>query len=473
MKDIRELDRIFNPQTVAVVGDKAEMGYMWLRNMSTFEGRLYSVQIDPKEIPGIEALGVKNYTSLLDIPEPIDYVLVAVPRQVTPRIIADCITKGVGGVALFSSGFAETGTEEGIRLQDIITEMARKAELKLIGPNCMGIFNPRLGIRNGFNQYYGEGGPVGFISQSGTHSIWFSEVGVLNGVKVSKSVSYGNAVVLDSTDYLEYLSQDEETEIIGIYIEGVKDGRRFFKVLRETTPHKPVIIWKGGVTDDGARATASHTGVLAESPVIWDAVIKQCGAIKVDNLEEMVDAVKALLYLKPTKGDRVGLIAMSGGQSVVVTDTFARDGLRVPTLSDESYAEFATFFNIVGSSYRNPLDISSNLGSVDLVLRMIKILGRDENVDAVVLELAMDFLARVVERGGGFLEQLLDGMVDFKERSPKPFLAILVPGSEEVAAVEARGRITERGIPCFPDFHRGANALKKVVEYHRFLTTQS
>ena len=174
---IRRLERVFNPRTVAVVGDKRAMGYFWLRNMSTFTGKLYSVQIDPNEIPGILELGVSNYASLLDIPDEIDYVVCAVPRPIAPRIVADCVAKKVGGVSLFTSGFAETGEAEGIRLQEQIASMARDGGLVLIGPNCMGIYNRRLGVRQAMDQPAGDEGDVGFISHSGTHAINFSLLG--------------------------------------------------------------------------------------------------------------------------------------------------------------------------------------------------------------------------------------------------------------------------------------------------------
>ena len=226
-RDIKtRLGRAFNPRTVAVVGDKRALGYLWLRSMSTFLGKLYSVQIDPNEIPGIEELGVANYPSLLDIPEEIDYVLCAVPRQVSPRIVADCIAKGVGAVTLFTSGFAETETEEGIRLQEEIAETARKAGLLLIGPNCMGIYNRRLGVRHSWEQPAGDPGNVGFISQSGTHCINFSLVGDRHGIRCSKTVSFGNAIILDVADYLEYLADDAETEVIGLYLEGAREDRK-------------------------------------------------------------------------------------------------------------------------------------------------------------------------------------------------------------------------------------------------------
>ena len=170
----RGLDRAFNPRTVAVVGDKRAMGYLWLRSMSTFQGKVYSVQIDPNEIPGIEELGVPNYSSLLEIPDEIDYVVCAVPRQISPRVVADCIEKGVGAVTLFTSGFAETETEEGIQLQKQVGEMARSAPgggLLLIGPNCMGIYNRRLGLRHSWDQPAGDAGNVGFISCCGWVSL--------------------------------------------------------------------------------------------------------------------------------------------------------------------------------------------------------------------------------------------------------------------------------------------------------------
>src|SRR5439155_17072824 len=231
----KRLDRAFNPRTIAVVGDKRAMGYLWLHCMKTFDGKVYSVQVDPNEIPGIEAIGVPNFKSLLEVPDEIDYVVCAVPRQVSPRIIADCIEKKVGAVALFTSGFAETETPEGIAGQEQVTQMARASGLLLIGPNCMGIYNRRLGVRHSGDQEAGDAGNVAFISQSGTHCINFSLFGAVHGIKCSKTVSFGNAVVLDAPDYLDYLAQDSETEVIALYIEGVKDGRRFLNSLRAAT----------------------------------------------------------------------------------------------------------------------------------------------------------------------------------------------------------------------------------------------
>ena len=472
-KDPKNLDRAFNPRTVAVVGDKQQSNYMWLRGVSNFRGKVYSVQIDPREIPGIEALGVTNYLSLLDIPEPVDYVVCAVPRAVSPRIVQDCIKKEVGAVHLFTSGFAETGTEEGIRLQNIITQMAKEANLNLIGPNCMGIYNPKIGLCVFGPQPESQQGLVGFISQSGTQTGAFARAAQQAGIGVGKAVSYGNAVVLDSSDYLQYLAEDEDTKVIGMYIEGVKDGRRFFECLRETAKEKPVIVWKGGQTEDSARAIASHTASLAVPGAIWDTVIRQCGAIKAHGVEELVDIVKGLLYVAPTHGARLGLIAVSGGHSVEMADAFSLTGFRVPALSDESYRQLSSFFNIIGGSYRNPLEGGGNMAFEERLVSVLDILDKDQNVDAIVMELGG--VGRG-QPGSGFWDRRLEILSSFRKRTGKPFLttnAIGTPGAGFGEMGEFTNRLMEADIPSFPSFRRCADALKKITEYYNFHNGES
>jgi len=465
--DREALDRAFNPRCVAVVGDKMATGYVWLRNMSTFTGKLYSVQIDPSELPGIEQLGVKNYKSLLDIPEPVDYVLVAVPRAVAPRIIGDCIRKGVGGVSLFTSGFAETHSDEGASLQETLIQMARDANLNLIGPNCMGVFNPKLGVRQDINQYHGQSGPVGFISQSGTHAIFFSQVGARHGLLISKSVSYGNGAVLNSEDYLDYLSDDDDTKVIGLYIEGVKDGRRFLDSLRRAARRKLVLVWKGGLGEEGYRAISSHTGSLASPPILWDSMVKQCGAVRIDNLDEMIDCMKTILYVNPPRGTRVALVAQSGGQSVVIADAFARAGLTAPLLSQSSYQQFASFFNTIGGTYLNPLDTSWHAPSIKDSIRILDILSTDENVDSLVAELSLPFLSQIWDFYPPYLDELVSALADFKARCSKAFLVVTSAGQLEEEALTVRNKLMDRGVPSFPGFDRAARALAKVAEYHR------
>ena len=272
-----KLDRIFYPKVVAVVGAKQLNNYNWLRAQGTVQGKVYNVNIDRNEWPGAEALGFQCFPSLLDIPEPVDYVVVTVPNKVAPAVLRDCITKQVGGVHFFTAGFSETGDSENIRLEEDMARMAREAGLPVIGPNCMGLFHPKVGLRQTPDQWTGEGGSVGYISQSGTQAQGFSLAAHAHGLGISKSISFGNGTVLDVTDYLEYLAQDEDTKLIGMYLEGVRDGRRFFETLRAVADEKPVLVWKVGRTEAAARATQSHTASVAISHMLWRAMVRQPG----------------------------------------------------------------------------------------------------------------------------------------------------------------------------------------------------
>lgn len=453
------MERAFNPQCVVVIGDKTP--YMWLRGQSEFKGKLYSVQIDPNELEGIRALGVENFSSLADIEEPVDLAIVAVPRPVAPRILDDCISNNVAAAHFFTAGFAETHTEEGIKLERILKEKAEQADFHLVGPNCMGIFNPQVGIRQSAGQYTGISGPVGFIAQSGTHAISFSQEAHLQGIDINKSVSFGNGTVLDSANYLEYFGADPGCRVIGMYLEGVKDGRWFFKVLKEVTAKKPVVIWKGGRTEDGGRAISSHTGSLAVPQAIWESAVRQCGAIPVVSGEELIDTLKALLFLPPVQGDRVGITGGSGGQSVAIADVFAEAGLRVPNLTQESYDELATFYTLIGGGYRNPIDVG-NVNRREMA-RLLEILGRDANVDNLVLLSGARF------GNPEQLESQTNQLRDIGQRTSKPVI-VIVSYSFSPRDVEQAGivisKLQEGGIPVFVSLQRGAQALKNVLDYY-------
>ncbi len=463
--DFDKLDRAFNPRCVAIVGDSKKGNFHWLRNESTFQGKLCSVQVNPESIEGIRELGVENYASLVDIPEPVDLAIVAVPRSVTPAVLEDCIRKDVACVHFFTAGFAETNTEEGIRLERLLTERAEEANLHVVGPNCRGIFTPGIGLRQIGDQYSGVSGAVGIISQSGGHAMYFVREAHWEGVDVNKSVSFGNGIVLHASDYLEYFGRDPKIKVIGMYVEGVKDGRRFFRVLREVAARKPVVLWKGGWTADGGRAVASHTASLAVPETVWDAAVRQCGAIRVLGMEGMIDTIKALLHLPPVIGDRVGVVGGAGGQSIATTDVFDAAGFRVPQLSEESYAELDEFFSLIGGSYRNPVDTDAGANRRHLS-RVLGIVARDANIDNLVL------LSRV----GTFMfspelrEADIAAALDIRQKTEKPVVAILPYANPEEMreAREAIPRFQEGGVPVFPTMERGASALMNVLDYCRF-----
>lgn len=460
--DFKKLDRAFNPKCIAIVGDKGESDYMWIRSQSNFKGKLYSVQIDPREIEGIEKLGVTNFTSIMDIPEPVDLAIVAVPREVAARVLDDLIRKDVAAAHFYTAGFSETGTPEGAEMERVLAEKAEQANFHLIGPNCIGLLNPGAGLGRPVGEPLDSGpGDVGFISQSGMHVVSFAREGYFQGLKLNKSVSYGNGTVLDSTDYLEYFGQDPEIKAIGLYVDGVKEGRRFMKVLREVAAAKPVVVWKGGRTDEGDRAVSSHSASLAVPQAMWEALVNQCGAINVRGMEGLIDTIKALLYFPPVRGDGVGVTGGSGGQSIAIADVFAEAGLRVPRLTQESYDEFATFFTLVGGGYLNPVDTANPNRSQ--MTRILEILGRDANIDSLVL------LSNSRAGSSPRFDALTETLADVRDKNAKPVMVILSWSfsPEDVGQAGAIIRkLQEKGIPAFISLERCASALRKAFEYY-------
>lgn len=460
-----QLDAALSPKVVAVVGARKVDDYSWLRNMSDFKGKVYSVQVDPNDIAGIEEMGIPNYKSLVEIPEPVDYVVVAVPRRVVPIVLKDIIAKGIKTVHMFTSGFAESGSEEGVQAQQQVTQMAQEAGVLVIGPNCMGVFNPHVGMRFGAGQQVDNIGSTTVISQSGAHASSMTQGLQASGIGVNTSISFGNAIMLDSPDLLQYFAEDPKTSVICAYIEGPKDGQRFFQALREVAPRKPVVLWKGGQTDAGRRSAASHTGSLAGSMEVWDAGARQAGAIRADSLEEVIDVTKMLTYLTPTTGDRVGIIGGSGGQSVSMSDDFSRVGLNVPRLTEPTLERMAGFFQLVGASYFNPMDIGGiNRSNLETILDL---LTNDPNVDMVAM-------MRGIQLGRRTREDLMTEMKlygEARDKSGKPMLAMFwtpVPYPDNTFLEEMDKTLQGLGIPTFPSPARAARALKKMVDYYRF-----
>jgi len=459
--DFAKLDRAFNPKVVAVVGDSGY--FQWLRSHANFKGKLYSVQVNQQTAQQIEEqLKVKNYPSILDIPEPVDLAIVAVNRRVAMRVLDDLIRKDVAAAHFFTSGFSETDTEEGRQYERELKQKAEAARFHVIGPNCMGLFNPRVGIKQALGQYDDDWGPTSFISQSGTHAINFGLEAHLQGIDLNKSVSFGNGTVLDSAEFLEYFGQDSETKIIAMYLEGLKEGRRFVEVLKEVSTRKPVVIWKGGRTAGGARAIASHTGSLAVPYAIWEDGMKQCGAVPVKNMEELIDTIKALLHLEPARGNRVGLTGGSGGQSVAITDAFNEEGLDVPKLTQKSYNELSTFFNLIGGGYGNPIDTgNSNRAELN---RIMQIVERDENIDNVVLLMGLG-------SGGADAPGGVESVIDLRQKTKKPVLAAVYSPFSSGGVQEARRiikKLQEGRVPAFSTIERAAKALRNAIAYYRF-----
>lgn len=478
-----QIDRAFDAKSIAVIGAKKLTGYFWFRQLTTFPGPVSSVHVNPESIRDIEAMGVTNYARIGDVPGPVDYVIVNTPRRMAVDIFEQCIEAGVGAVAFFTSGFAETD-DEGRELQRRLAARSRESGVALVGPNCMGVYNPERGMCSAGGMPVGERGPVGMVSQSGTHAGYFAKTLFhWHGIREARGISFGNAAVLDAADWIEYIGQHEHIEVLAAYLEGIGeradgDYDRFVEALSAVTAHKPVVIWKGGNTADGARVTRNHTGAAAIAPEAWAYILDRTGAIGVDSMEALVDTTAALVKLRPARGPRLGVLILTGGQGIALTDAFARKGLRVPDLAQSSLDELATFFDPIGGSFHNPLDAAYATETPAMLERELRILDRDPNIDAVVMDLFQTIMStRRIQSdygvGQGYRNDLpdavgdrfLDVMVRQAREATKPFFVVLTPAETEREGLELRELLKNAGVLSFDSAERAAVAYAKALHW--------
>jgi len=465
---MHRLDRVLNPRSVAVVGSKQIDNHSWLRTVLPFEGPKYHVNIDRNEWASAEELGFPNYPSLVDIPGEVDFVIVSVPAAIVPRVLRDCVAKKVAGVHLYTAGFSETGTEEGIRLEQQVVEIAREGDLMVVGPNCMGIFNPRAGVGVNLGGYHGESGHLAFISHSGSQSSAFGQGSAFHNIKVSKLVSMGNGVVVDSHDYLEYFGQDPETKVIGMYLEGVRDGRKFFDTLQDVARRKPVLVWKVGETEDASRAVEVHSTSKASRPAVWDAMLRQCGAAKVENMDELFELAKLLLNMPATDGNRLGLLALSGGHATECANVFSKAGFTIPRLEDSSYERILQHFDIVGSTYNNPIE-GRTLANAENMNNVLDVLNDDPNVDIIVHEIHVGVRNGRTSVFRGHTPEIF---CEFRKRAKKPYVVALstaYPYAAPEVTAAVTSQLAEAGIPAITGIQPTAATLRRFVDYHRNL----
>ena len=467
IKERLELEYIFDPRSVAVVGasnNRANMGYgyiRWLLKLD-FKGNIYPIN------PNIdEALGLRAYPTLRDAPPPVDYVISNIPARLVPKLAEDCVACGAKVLQLFTAGFSETGEEEGVRLERELADIARRGNLRVIGPNCLGVYCSKTGLVFSGIDFPRESGPVAFISQSGSNAAELARMGCLRGIRFSKVISYGNACDLNETDFLDYLGRDPDTEIIAAYIEGVKNGPGFIKALREATHTKPVIMLKGGRTESGTRAVASHTGSLAGASNAWNALCKQFGVIQVNNLVELADLLLAFLYLSPPKGRNVGIIGIGGGASVQAADDCHEVGLFVPALPQETRAELKKFTPKAGTSTTNPID-SLMMFSPEECYKTIEIAASCPKIDLLILYILLDWPLRD-PKGLEMVEAVADSMIRAGKATEKP-MAIVLNTSGALPAwqglLQLQGKCLKAGFPVFHTMGGAALAISRFIQYH-------
>ncbi|MBW1783633.1 MAG: CoA-binding protein [Deltaproteobacteria bacterium] len=472
----QQLDRIFNPRGFALfggIGTPASFGQFILLSHIRYgyKGRLY-----PISSKGGEVAGVKTYQRLKDVKGPVDLASISVPAKAVPGVVEDCLNHGVAGVQIHSSGFAETGTEAGVALEAEIARIAARG-IRVIGPNCFGIHTPRGGLTllPGFD-FSHKPGPIGMISQSGGVATDLGHEAPSLGLGLSKVISFGNGCDLDAVALLEYLAWDPETRYIVAYLEGVRDGRRFVDLLRQTTRKKPVVVWKAGLTPLGGRAAKSHTGSLAGEARMWDGVLSQAGAAPVQGLDEILDTLVALTYLKNI-GPRIALVGGGGAIGVFSSDLASRWGLDVPVFSQETRKRLRRFFPTPGNSMMNPLDTGSPALPVETITALCTEVLAGEPIDVLIVvvllrtievEMQALYAAGSLETvsGGRYLRGFIEPLAQLKRETGKEVVMVFdnrahlsKEAGVEAISREVRDQFQAAGIPVYPSTERALRGI--------------
>lgn len=449
---ITQLDGLFYPKSVAIVGlpRGLKTGKLFLISLLDlgYSGAIYPVNPTTKEIDGLKA-----FASVSAIPASVDLAIVLVPHHQALPIVKECAAKGVKGVVLFTAGYKETGTPEGLNLEKEIVSVARAAGMRLFGPNCMGLYCPESGL-SFFPELSREPGPVGFISHSGSLGNILGRLAGTKGIRFSKVASLGNEADVHSADLLAYLGHDSKTRVIGAYLEGIKDGPYFLKALREASLEKPVILWKMGLTDSGQQAAASHTGAMAGLAEIWPAVVRQTGAISVHGFEALVDHLMGFALLPQSLGDRVAILSGPGGLAVATAEACGREGLRLADLASSTRTYLAKFVPATGTSLRNPVDVGLSASlEIDIYLKAAQALALDPGVDVVVVV------------GAGLSPELnryyTEGLIRIRTETNTPFLIVAIPGFDlNLAQI-----FCQNGLPFFDSAERAMAVYSRVRRY--------
>jgi len=468
-----ELNSIFFPRNTAVIGASSKDNYTYSLLGTKMRDNLYFVNPNYEEV-----LGRKSYASILDIDVPIDYAVIAVPAQFVLGAVGDCIGKGVRGVHIFTSGFSETGLPEGIRLEKELADLAR-GKIRIIGPNCMGSYCPKSGLS--FNPAStNEEGSIGVITQSGTFAQMFVYAGRTMNMKISKMVSYGNAVDLDCPDFLEYLADDPDTSVIALYIEGIKDGKRLRSALEYAADKKPLVALKGGVTGAGGRVASSHTGSLAGTGQTWSTMFKQSGVVQVDDVDDLINTAKTMSSSNIPSGNGVSIVTYSGGFAVVQSDMCVKAGLQVPQFSQKAIDELRTFVPAAGTMIGNPLDSwqlfykYSGEGRLSDVLRII---SGEKQIHNIILQFdVIRFMTLMWGQGAeeklrSIAEDFLAGCRYARDEAGR--LVVITISLEPYTDNELERRLSvllkkmceEAGFPVFPSLKEATRTVSCMCRY--------
>ena len=426
---------------------------------SSFRGPIYPINPKAGEIEGLRA-----YSSVLDVEDPIDMAVVTIPAPLVPAAVKECAAKGVKAIVLISAGFAETGPE-GQALQDEVVAIARSAGIRFMGPNGMGIWASGVRLNVAFD-FTPQAGGISFVSQSGTMGGYLLATANDKGYGFNAFLSVGNQADLEMADYVDYLGDDERTKVIVLYIEGLKDGKRFLKSARAATAKKPIIVFKAGRTEDGSRAAMSHTASLAGSDEIFDAACRQAGIIRTRDVIHAFDIAEALSKQPLPRGNRVGIVSGGGGECVCSTDACNAHGLEVPELGEEAVEALSGYLLPHAPRPKNPIDLAADARHMS-VAQVAEFVAKQPEIDALIVR------APTWGIQPSSVKQALNAaeiIARIPEHSGKPVIATALRRERSGVVYEL---MRERNIPMYEFPEEAARAVYGLYTYSRVLKRAS
>ena len=449
------LTPLFEPRSIAVIGASrtpGTVGYELVHNLLAdgYSGAIYPVNPSALAVHSIPA-----YRSIAAVPNEVDLAVICVPKQHVIAAAAECGEKGVRALVVISAGFKEVGGT-GVEREAELLSVAERYGMRMVGPNCLGVLNTARGISMNatFAPIMPPPGPVSFASQSGAMGVTILDYAAEYGIGVNHFVSVGNKADVSGNDLIEYWAQDPATQVILMYLENFGNPQKFTRIAREVTKHKPIIAVKAGRTAAGARAASSHTGALAGLDSATDALLAQCGVIRVDTVEDLFDLAMAFSRLPVPAGNRVAVVTNAGGPGIIIADACESNGLRIAEFSESTQAALRAVLP-EEASIRNPVDMiaSATPATYRVVLDAVV---QDENVDAVIAAFVPPL--RVKQ------EEVAAAIVEVRKAHPgKPMLAVLM-GRKGLP--EGRAELNEAHVPAYIFPESAASALAAMYQYH-------
>jgi acetyltransferase len=483
--DIERFNPLFKARSVALIGassNPGKWGHVMLKNLINggFEGSIYPINPDTDEL-----LGIKVYKTLEDVPEIPDMAIIVVPTKVILSTVRACIDKGIKAAVVITAGFAELG-EEGRQLQDEMVKIAREKGMVLVGPNCNGIMSPWAKLYVDFPSFHVPPGGIAVVGQSGGVLDGLARQIMIKGMGCSLCVASGNEADLHMEDYLAYLADDPRTKVILCYIEGFKDAERFYRIVRDVTRKKPVVAYKAGKTQAGAKAAMSHTASIAGSDSIFDGVCKQAGILRAKNLHHLFNVGTAFINQPLPKGRRIAIVTAGGGWGVMAADECVSLGLDMASLSDETIKRLDAFLPAWWNR-GNPVDLVAG-SDPDDVFRVVETVLVSPDVDAVIyigLMPALKFTQQELKQRGttgeGWGDALVRASVEVVQRLSglsrkyeKPVVLtsehLIASAEQEVHTIYAVG---QSGSMCYEMPYEAAEVMAALVSYGKWVDAGS